>query len=172
MQVGPKKKISWILMLMSILGVILIAVAIYLSSKLIANQKNTQKNLAQDDKVASNSSVLNRRYDFKVQDLEVGTEDEVEVGDQVVLSYRCFFPDGRIVETSEDVEEPLTFVVGTGDVIKGLDMGVVGMKLGGKRGIVIPPEYAYGEAGSPPEIPPNSTLIFEVKLDGIKKAGW
>jgi len=100
-------------------------------------------------------------------DIEVGSGAEAVVGKQVKVHYTGRFPDGNKFDSSVDRGEPFGFTLGAGRVIKGWDQGVAGMKVGGKRKLVIPPELAYGARGMPPVIPPNSTLVFEVELLGV-----
>ncbi len=98
-----------------------------------------------------------------VQDTMLGVGDEATVGSRVVIHYVGHFIDGKIFDSSVARQEPLQFVVGGGQVIKGMDAGVTGMKVGGKRIISIPPELGYGPNDYGP-IPGNSTLIFEIEL--------
>ena len=77
--------------------------------------------------------------------------------------------DGKEFDSSRKRGQPFVFTLGQGQVIRGWDQGVVGMKVGGKRKLVIPPALAYGDRGMPPTIPPNSTLTFEVELMDVKK---
>ena len=104
------------------------------------------------------------------RDLVVGTGEVVVAGDQVTVHYVGRLTDGRVFDSSLDRNVPFSFILGIGQVIKGWDEGVAGMKVGGKRLLTIPPEYAYGSQGIG-TIPPNSTLIFEVELLGVDKAG-
>lgn len=99
-------------------------------------------------------------------DLEVGTGDEAVEGKSVSLHYTGWLTsNGNKFDSSLDRGQPLpAFILGTGSVIKGWDEGVVGMKVGGKRKLIIPPDLAYGSRGSGAAIPPNAELVFEVEL--------
>lgn len=100
-------------------------------------------------------------------DLVVGTGAEAVAGKQVTVHYTGTLTDGRKFDSSLDRNRPFVFTLGKGQVIRGWDEGVAGMKVGGKRKLVIPPEMGYGARGFPPVIPPNSTLVFEVELLGV-----
>lgn len=106
--------------------------------------------------------------DLKVEDLEVGEGNEVKDGDTVSVHYTGTLIDGTKFDSSLDRGTPFEFTVGAGQVIKGWDQGLVGMKVGGKRKLTIPPELGYGKQGAGDDIPPNSTLIFEIELLEIK----
>ena len=103
-----------------------------------------------------------------IKDLVVGTGDEAQVGDNVTVDYTGWLWHGKKFDSSIDRGEPYPFILGAGNVIKGWDQGVVGMKVGGTRKLIIPPDLAYGAAGSPPKIPPNATLVFEVELLAVE----
>ena len=97
-------------------------------------------------------------------DIKVGAGQEAKDGDHVKVHYTGWFTSGKKFDSSVDAHQPYSFTLGKGDVIKGWDEGVTGMKVGGKRQLRIPPELAYGEKGYKDIIPPNSTLIFDVQL--------
>jgi FKBP-type peptidyl-prolyl cis-trans isomerase len=101
-------------------------------------------------------------------DLVVGTGDEAVAGKKVSVHYVGTLLDGSKFDSSRDRDEPFEFGLGRGQVIKGWDEGVAGMRVGGKRKLVIPPEMGYGKRGFPPVIPPDSTLVFEVELLAVR----
>jgi FKBP-type peptidyl-prolyl cis-trans isomerase len=97
-------------------------------------------------------------------DLVVGTGAEAKAGQKVEVHYTGTLTNGSKFDSSLDRGRPFGFTLGAGQVIKGWDQGVAGMKVGGKRKLTIPPDLGYGARGFPPVIPANSTLIFEVEL--------
>lgn len=106
--------------------------------------------------------------ELKIEDIQVGSGEEVESGDSVVMHYTGTLTDGTKFDSSRDRNEPFETQIGVGQVIEGWDKGVVGMKVGGKRKLTIPPDMAYGDQAIGP-IPANSTLIFDVELLEVLK---
>jgi FKBP-type peptidyl-prolyl cis-trans isomerase len=100
-------------------------------------------------------------------DIKVGTGQTAKAGDHVKVHYTGWLTTGKKFDSSVDAHSPFDFTIGKGDVIKGWDEGVAGMKVGGKRQLRIPPDLGYGATGSPGAIPPNATLIFDVQLLAI-----
>jgi peptidylprolyl isomerase len=102
---------------------------------------------------------------LEVKELEKGTGDEAKAGDEVTVQYvGVNYKNGKEFDASWDRGEPFSFKLGAGMVIPGWDQGVAGMKVGGRRELIIPPGLAYGPEGSPPAIGPNETLIFIIDL--------
>ena len=100
-----------------------------------------------------------------VEELIVGDGDEAQDYNKVVVNYTGTLEDGSIFDSSlKPGREPFTFTLGAGSVIKGWDLGVKGMKVGGKRKLTIPADLGYGDKGAGDVIPPGATLIFEVEL--------
>ncbi len=123
--------------------------------------KNTNTNKTQDITMQQQTS----QVQFK--DIVTGTGDVAVAGKDITVNYTGVFSDGKKFDSSLDRGVPFTFKLGAGQVIKGWDIGVEGMKVGGKRILVIPPEFGYGASDYGP-IPGNSTLTFEIELLGVK----
>jgi FKBP-type peptidyl-prolyl cis-trans isomerase len=101
---------------------------------------------------------------LKYEDVRVGTGPGAKKGDPVVVHYTGWLASNRQVFDTSMGKTAFRFVLGRGQVIKGWDEGVVGMKAGGKRLLTIPASLGYGEKGAPPRIPPNADLLFEVEM--------
>lgn len=96
--------------------------------------------------------------------LQDGTGTEVKKGDQITVHYTGWLSNGQKFDSSRDRGQPFDLVIGQGQVIKGWDEGVPGMKVGGRRKLIIPADLGYGAQGQPPTIPANATLVFVVEV--------
>jgi FKBP-type peptidyl-prolyl cis-trans isomerase len=105
---------------------------------------------------------------LRYQDVTVGQGKEAKEGRKVTVHYTGWLPNGEKFDSSRDRNQPFGFDLGAGQVIAGWDEGVAGMRVGGRRKLVIPPDLAYGTAGAPPEIPPGATLVFDVELLDVR----
>jgi peptidylprolyl isomerase len=105
---------------------------------------------------------------LKYIDYKVGTGASPSPGKQVTVHYTGTLENGKKFDSSVDRGQPFTFAIGTGGVIKGWDEGVMTMKVGGKRKLIIPANLGYGARGAGADIPPNSTLLFDVELLDVK----
>jgi peptidylprolyl isomerase len=116
---------------------------------------------------ANMDNIITTEGGLQIQDLTTGTGKEVKSGDTVTVNYLGTLTNGTKFDSSYDRNQPFTTQIGVGQVIQGWDKGIIGMKVGGKRKLTIPPALGYGSqpAGS---IPPNSTLVFEVELLSVK----
>lgn len=132
------------------------------------NQNNDSENL--DMNINNNefeAQKINQPKDeeLKIETLKEGTGEECKNNDTVSVHYTGVLTDGTKFDSSLDRGKPFSFILGAGQVIKGWDLGVLGMKIGEQRRLVIPAELGYGKAGAGGGvIPPNATLIFEVEL--------
>ena len=112
---------------------------------------------------ADKKDQMTQKSQLEVQDEQVGTGEAAVTGKRVTVHYTGRFTDGTVFDSSVSRNEPFAFVLGSGQVIPGWDQGIAGMKVGGKRILIVPPELGYGPNDYGP-IPGNSVLIFEVEL--------
>ncbi|MEW6733783.1 MAG: FKBP-type peptidyl-prolyl cis-trans isomerase [Acidobacteriota bacterium] len=105
---------------------------------------------------------------LKYIDLAVGEGEEAVTGRRLTVHYLGTLVDGKKFDSSYDRNRPYEFILGEGAVIKGWEEGFTGMRVGGKRKLIIPPQLGYGATGAGNIIPPNATLIFEVELLGVR----
>jgi FKBP-type peptidyl-prolyl cis-trans isomerase len=105
---------------------------------------------------------------LQIENIKQGSGAEAVAGKTVSVHYVGTLTDGSKFDSSRDRGEPFSFKLGAGQVIRGWDQGVAGMKIGEVRKLTIPHELAYGERGYPPVIPPRATLVFEVELLGVR----
>ena len=122
----------------------------------VLEESQKDGNLSGNEESVSSSS-------FKIEVTKEGAGKEAKIGEKIKVNYDGFLEDGAKFDSSYDRGAPFEFVLGAGQVIKGWDKGVLGMKVGEKRRITVPPELGYDETGVPGAIPPNATLIFEVE---------
>lgn len=116
--------------------------------------------------VNRSSAEVTTQSGLKYTDLVVGNGATPQAGQTVVVNYRGTLQDGTEFDSSYKTGKPAEFLIGVGRVIKGWDEGLMNMKVGGKRQLVVPPKLGYGAAGTP-NIPPNSTINFEVELVNV-----
>jgi FKBP-type peptidyl-prolyl cis-trans isomerase len=135
------------------------------ASVIAANGEKKDQALAQT--LANSMNSVGDLENIVIEDVVEGEGEAVEEGDSVSVHYIGTLQNGQQFDNSYVKGQPYAFTVGKGDVIKGWDLGLLGMKVGGQRILVIPPEYAYGKEGMYP-IPGNATLVFSVELIEIK----
>jgi FKBP-type peptidyl-prolyl cis-trans isomerase len=121
----------------------------------------------QDTTTTTTTTQSNASAKVEIQDTLVGKGAEATNGKTITVHYTGTLKDGTKFDSSVDRNEPFSFVLGAGQVIKGWEQGLLGMKVGGKRKLTIPPELAYGN-NAVGAIPANSTLIFDVELKDVK----
>jgi len=145
------------------IAIIVILVVVVALGAFFFIQKQNQNKV-----VTGGGNMITTQSGLQYQDLVVGAGAEAVPGKSVTVHYTGTLQDGSKFDSSVDRNQPFTFNLGAGQVIPGWDEGVAGMKVGGKRKLVIPPDLAYGAQGYPPVIPANATLTFDVELLEVK----
>ncbi len=154
------KKDMTITIIAAVLVIVAIVVLLVLNGQKSASPKQS----------ASSANSATTADGLQVTDVTVGTGAVAEAGDTVTVNYVGSFPNGQVFDASANHgSSGFTFVLGAGDVIKGWDEGVLGMKVGGERKLVVPPSLGYGPSGLGP-IPPNATLDFDITLLSVQKS--
>jgi FKBP-type peptidyl-prolyl cis-trans isomerase len=144
----------------------LIAIVTFLATALFAQGGSTKPDTSAPTKVTGKPTTTVDGLEF--WDITVGTGPVATKGKTVKVHYTGWLTNGKKFDSSVDHGQPFTFDLGSGQVIKGWDEGVNGMKVGGKRQLRIPPELGYGSRGAGGVIPANATLIFDVELLGVR----
>ena len=145
------------------------AVAMALCGLALSHPASSRADDKKDDKSETKEKkMVTTKSGLQYQDETEGTGAEAKAGDTVEVHYTGRFKDGKKFDSSVDRGQPFSFRLGAKQVIAGWDEGVAGMKVGGKRKLVIPYQLAYGENGRPPAIPPKAELHFDVELLKIK----
>ena len=149
-----------------IIIILIVFVSVFYFLTRDSQEDKTQEESETEEMVLDSSE----EQELQIEILKQGTGEEVKSGDNIAVHYTGTLEDGTKFDSSLDRGNPFVFTLGIGQVIKGWDMGVLGMKVGEIRKLMIPSELGYGETGTPGgPIPPNATLIFEVELLGINK---
>lgn len=166
-------KFSWFNLLGYIvfIGVVTFGIVYFLnySKESVSKAVETQKDIvAESSPKSDNTKMQEDVTELKIEDLVVGTGAEAVSGKLISVHYTGTLTNGTKFDSSKDRGTPFEFTLGAGQVIEGWDKGFAGMKVGGKRKLIIPSNMGYGAQGAGGVIPPNATLIFEVELLGVK----
>lgn len=162
------KNIIWAILAVAIVFIVAYYGQSYFNFSMPDNSQNNLNNFPKSESQSGNQIIKNENQTVQdqplVEILKQGSGQEAKAGDRVSVHYTGWLTDGKKFDSSVDRGQPFEFVLGAGQVIKGWDMGVAGMKIGEKRKLTIPYGLAYGENGIPGAIPLKATLIFEVEL--------
>lgn len=138
-------------------------------SKDVAEEAPVSTSSPSDTGEVEEASPSAQATELVIEDVVEGDGDVVKSGDTVEMHYTGWLLDGTKFDSSIDRGQPFETVIGVGQVIKGWDEGVPGMRVGGTRKLTIPPNMAYGARGAGDIIPPNATLVFEIELLSIRR---
>ncbi len=146
------------------------AIILAMTAVFVLAQSATGKPAAPNTNAPTKVTGVGVKTDSGLQywDIRIGNGDVAKEGSHVRVHYTGWLTTGKKFDSSVDAGKPFDFTIGNGEVIKGWEEGVAGMKVGGKRQLRIPPALGYGAEGAPPDIPPNATLIFDIKLLGVQ----
>ena len=158
-----KKKQSLMYITIIVLLMALVSVTFRLRMEETNVVANTQGSLSNNSTTMDNNNVT----ELKIEVLQEGSGPESKNGDNISVDYTGMLTDGKVFDSSVG-RAPFTLTLGAGQVIKGWEQGLLGMKVGEKRKLTIPSDLAYGKSGYPGAIPPDATLIFDVELKAIK----
>jgi FKBP-type peptidyl-prolyl cis-trans isomerase len=148
------------------IAIILALTAVFVLAQ-SATKKSTTPNTSAPTKVTGDG--VKTPSGLIYWDIRAGTGELAKEGSHVRVHYTGWLTSGKKFDSSVDAGKPFDFIIGNGEVIKGWEEGVAGMKVGGKRQLRIPPDLAYGASGTPGgPIPPNATLIFDVQFLGVQ----
>lgn len=140
----------------AIITIIVACIVGYIALALVSNNET------------ANTISMDQSSELGIEVIEEGTGPAAQAGDEVDVHYIGTLTDGTVFDSSMSRGVPITFVLGQGRVIQGWELGILGMKVGEKRTLTIPPQLGYGATGTPGgPIPPNATLMFDVELVGI-----
>jgi FKBP-type peptidyl-prolyl cis-trans isomerase len=157
-----KKPLWWWIVLYVVIGAIVYGAVYYFFFYNKGGYNYSAQHQNQSSTTNSNNYMI---QNMKVEILKAGSGPQAKPGDKVIVNYTGTLQDGTKFDSSLNPgRTPFPFTIGDNNIIPGWNLGVAGMKVGEKRRLTIPPELGYGTAGSPPIIPPNATLIFEIDL--------
>ena len=147
------KRILFLGILVLVGAIAVIAFKVRVPESWKAQEAPTQENVMEE-----------KQTELKIEDIVVGSGEEAIAGKKVTVNYEGTLENGTKFDSSYDRGTPFSFNLGAGEVIEGWDKGVSGMKVGGKRRLVIPSSLGYGSQGAGGVIPPDATLVFEIEL--------
>jgi len=151
----------------TIIEIVILAAIVFVAGLIWATTRDTKPPASTTGLAALDSSAVTTKSGLRYKDFVVGSGPSPQQGQTVVVHYDGRFTDGTVFDSSRRHGKVFEFALGGGEVIKGWDEGVATMKVGGVRRLVVPPDLGYGAAGRG-DIPPHSTLVFDIELLGIK----